>query len=88
MSKKPLNTRGKWELILHDDDTVSFDHVINCLIEICGHNEFQANQCALITNNANKCSVVIDKYKECIRVKNNLIASGLTITMNKYKKHV
>lgn len=88
MSKKQLSTRGKWELILHDDNNISFEHVINCLIEICGHNEFQANQCALITDRNKKCSVVVDKYTMCVGLKNKLIAAGLTVTMNKYKKHV
>lgn len=88
MSKKQLNTRGKWELILHDDNNLSFDHVITCLIEICGHNEFQAHQCSLITDRNSKCSIVIDTYYNCIGIKNSLIAAGLTITMNKYKKHV
>ncbi|MCB0764413.1 MAG: ATP-dependent Clp protease adaptor ClpS, partial [Flavobacteriales bacterium] len=25
------------EIILHNDDVNTFDHVIECLVEICGH---------------------------------------------------
>ncbi|HPS84363.1 MAG TPA: ATP-dependent Clp protease adaptor ClpS [Bacteroidales bacterium] len=37
-------------LILMNDDVNTFDHVIDSLIEICNHNEEQAEQCALITH--------------------------------------
>ena len=88
MSKKQLNKRGKWELILHNDESVSFDQVLTCLVEICGHNEYQADQMALLTHKRHSCSVFVDKYEMCIEVKNNLIKSGLTVTIQKRKNNV
>jgi ATP-dependent Clp protease adaptor protein ClpS len=86
MSKKQSKHRGKYELILHNDNTTSFDHVIQCLIEICGHNEYQADQCALLTHKRNKCSVFVDKYETCKSVWDNLVKAGLTVTVQKRKK--
>ena len=45
------------ELILHNDDVNTFDHVIDCLMEICGHDPIQAEQCAWIVHYNGKCSV-------------------------------
>ena len=45
------------ELVLHNDDVNTFDHVIISLIEVCGHEPMQATQCAHIVHNNGKCSV-------------------------------
>lgn len=45
------------ELILHNDDYNTFNHVINCLISICDHGANQAEQCAHIVHYNGKCSV-------------------------------
>jgi len=44
-------------LILFNDDTNSFDFVIETLIEICGHNPNQAENCALIAHFKGKCAI-------------------------------
>ena len=88
MSKKQSKPRGKFELILHNDESVSFDHVITCLVELCGHNEYQANQCALLTHNSGKCSIFVDNYDNCYSVWENLVKNGLTVIVKKQKKNV
>ncbi|MDB9964213.1 ATP-dependent Clp protease adaptor ClpS [Vicingaceae bacterium] len=45
------------ELILHNDDFNTFDHVITCLMSICDHAAVQAEQCAYIVHHNGKCSV-------------------------------
>jgi ATP-dependent Clp protease adaptor protein ClpS len=53
-------------LILYNDDFNTFEHVIISLIQICGHNPNQAEQCAMIVHNNGKCSVKsgsLDKLK-------------------------
>jgi ATP-dependent Clp protease adaptor protein ClpS len=45
------------ELVLHNDDVNTFHHVIVSLVEICGHDPIQAEQCAWIVHNNGKCSV-------------------------------
>ncbi len=37
------------EIILFNDDVNTFEHVIECLVRICGHSHIQAEQCAFIT---------------------------------------
>ncbi len=47
----------KRELILHNDEVNTFDFVIECLIEVCGHDYLQAEQCAMIAHLKGKCPV-------------------------------
>lgn len=86
MSKKQSNKNVKYEIMLHDDSKNTFDHVIDCLVDICGHNELQANQCALITHKNGKCSVFVDDKDECEVVYELLLRNGLSVVMNTYKK--
>jgi ATP-dependent Clp protease adaptor protein ClpS len=44
-------------LILFNDDVNTFEHVIKSLVEICGHDSVQAEQCALIVHFKGKCEV-------------------------------
>lgn len=48
---------GKKELILFNDNHNTFEHVIDCLVSICGHNVLQAEQCAYITHHVGKSSI-------------------------------
>ena len=87
MSKKQsTNKRGQWQIILHDDNVNTFDHVIDCLTEICGHNYYQAVQCATITHNNKRCSIFIDNWTTCNDVSEMLLEEGLRVEVTKFKK--
>ena len=45
------------ELLLHNDDVNTFDHVIGSLVAVCRHDPIQAEQCAWIVHYSGKCSV-------------------------------
>jgi len=88
MSKKVLKNskRGKYCVILYDDNKNTFDHVINCLVDACGHNEMQAHQCALIVHNVGRCTIFIDSHDACESVYEYLIKSNLKVKLEKYDK--
>jgi len=44
-------------LLLYNDDVNTFDHVIKSLVEVCGHDPVQAEQCALIVHFKGSCDV-------------------------------
>ncbi len=52
-----LETGPIREIVLHNDDVNTFEHVIDCLMDICGHEPVQAEQCAHIVHFNGKCSV-------------------------------
>lgn len=49
--------REAGSLILYNDDINTFDHVIKSLVEVCGHDPVQAEQCALIVHFKGSCEV-------------------------------
>ena len=66
------------ELILHNDDVNTFDHVIESLVEICGHDEIQAEQCAWIVHYNGKCSVKRGTFDQLEPRRTALLDSGLS----------
>jgi ATP-dependent Clp protease adaptor protein ClpS len=84
---KKITKRGTWQVTLHDDAVNTFDHVIDCLVDICAHNEFQAHQCALIVHNRKRCVIYKDTWAGCDTVKHLLRAEGLTVTVEKHEKN-
>jgi ATP-dependent Clp protease adaptor protein ClpS len=64
MKEKTINRDDKLKgndntamLILYNDDFNTFDHVIKSLVEICGHDSVQAEQCAIIVHFKGRCEV-------------------------------
>ena len=53
----------KHVLMLYNDDVNTFDHVIDALVEICGHDATQAEQCALLVHTKGKCDVKHGSFK-------------------------
>ena len=53
---------GGCQLVVWNDDVNSFDWVIVTLIEICGHTEEQAEQCAMIIHTKGKYGVKEGSY--------------------------
>jgi len=44
-------------LVLYNDEINTFDHVIKSLVEVCGHDAVQAEQCALIVHFKGSCEI-------------------------------
>ena len=68
----------KHVIILHNDDVHTFDFVIDCLIEICGHTLEQAEQCTFLVHFKGKCEVKTGSWEELIPMNNALLHKGLS----------
>ena len=73
-----LSSGGEgYSLVLFNDDVNTFDHVIKSLVEVCGHDSVQAEQCALIVHLRGSCEIKIG-IKEVLQVMSrSLNAKGL-----------
>lgn len=56
-SDRLKSTGDKCSLILFNDEINTFDHVIKSLVEVCGHDSIQAEQCALIVHFKGSCEI-------------------------------
>ena len=65
-------------LILWNDDVNTFDWVIECLVEICGHSDEQAEQCALFIHYKGKYGVKRGTFEELQSFGGSLYRSGHT----------
>ncbi|MBE0674358.1 MAG: ATP-dependent Clp protease adaptor ClpS [Bacteroidales bacterium] len=66
-------------LILYNDDHNSFEHVIRSLVEVCGHDEIQAEQCAVIAHFRGKCDIRRGKRKVLSEMLISLQKRDLTV---------
>ena len=49
--------KNKYILILYNDDINTFAYVIKSLVEVCGHDDYQAEQCAMLTHLKGRCDI-------------------------------
>ena len=67
------------KLYLINDSYNTFEHVINCLVAICGHNELQAEQCTLIAHYKGSCEIAIGEAVDLIPLQEDLALYGLDV---------
>ena len=53
-----------YQIVVWNDDVNTFDWVIDTLMEICGHTEEQAEQCALLIHTQGKYAVKNGSYED------------------------
>ncbi|MGB0166182.1 MAG: ATP-dependent Clp protease adaptor ClpS [Luteibaculum sp.] len=70
------------QLILFNDDVNTFDHVIECLMSICGHTELQAEQCAYIVHYKGKCVVKEGDLETMVSMCTHLLHEQLNAEVN------
>lgn len=56
-NKNKQETGDKRILVLLNDEFNTFEYVIESLVEVCGHNPEQAEQCAIITHFRGSCEI-------------------------------
>lgn len=68
-------------LILHNDDVNTFMFVIDSLIEVCGHDPIQAEQCAFITHHQGECDIKKGEVSTIKPMQQGLLNRGLLVTI-------
>jgi ATP-dependent Clp protease adaptor protein ClpS len=74
---KLKNSGGSGSLILYNDEINTFEHVIKSLVEVCGHDSVQAEQCALIVHFKGSCEVKIGLPEILLAMSRSLNLKGL-----------
>jgi ATP-dependent Clp protease adaptor protein ClpS len=68
-------------LTLHNDDINPFDYVIDALMDICGHDEVQAEQCAYLAHYKGKCEIKKGSAHFLKPLQEELLDWGLDVTI-------
>lgn len=58
------NVIDECKLIVFNDNKNTFEHVINTLVDVCGHSKEQAEQCAWIIHSKGKYAVKQGDYEK------------------------
>ncbi|MBC7864922.1 MAG: ATP-dependent Clp protease adaptor ClpS [Bacteroidia bacterium] len=74
-------TEKKFQLILYNDDVNTFDFVIETLVDYCGHDPIQAEQCAYLVHYTGKCSVKEGSFEKLEPICTELLRKGLSATI-------
>lgn len=69
-------------LIVWNDDVNTFDWVIESLVDVCGHEALQAEQCALIIHHKGKCGVKRGSFEDLRPQAEALIDRGIQATID------
>ena len=69
-------------LVVWNDDVNTFDWVIASLVDICGHETIQAEQCALIIHHRGKCGVKKGSFDDLRPQAEGLIDLGINATID------
>ncbi len=69
-------------LIVWNDDVNTFDWVIESLVDVCGHENIQAEQCALIIHHKGKCGVKRGSFEDLRPQAEALIDRGIQATID------
>lgn len=69
---------GEHDLIVYNDDVNTFDFVIHVLMDICGHEPEQAEQCTLLIHYKGKCAVKKGTYEQLVAMRNAICERGIS----------
>jgi ATP-dependent Clp protease adaptor protein ClpS len=69
-------------LIVWNDDVNTFDWVIESLVDVCGHETLQAEQCALIIHYKGKCGVKKGSFDDLRPQAEELINRSIQATID------
>jgi ATP-dependent Clp protease adaptor protein ClpS len=68
-------------LVLHNDDHHTFDFVIKCLVEICGHSSLQAEQCTYLVHFKGSCDILTGTHKQLVPYHKAMSKKKLIVTI-------
>jgi ATP-dependent Clp protease adaptor protein ClpS len=73
-------------LVVYNDDVNTFDWVIQCLIEVCGHSFEQSEQLSLLIHFKGKATVKTAPFDDLRPLKDALVERGLSAVIEGVKQ--
>jgi ATP-dependent Clp protease adaptor protein ClpS len=73
-----VSSTEQFSLVIFNDDINSFEHVIETLIDVVGHEPDQAEQCTMIIHYKGKCSVKNGSFDDLAPLRNAVCNRGIS----------
>lgn len=70
-------TNNQHFLVLFNDDINDFSYVIESLVEVCNHDNVQAEQCTYLAHYNGKCEIKQGTHEDLKQMKQSLVERGL-----------
>lgn len=80
-----VSTESPYNLVVWNDEVNTFEWVIETLIDVCGHTEEQAEQCAMIIHVQGKYAVKKGDYDTLKPMCNSINDRGINATVESVK---
>ena len=84
--EEAIDTGGKSELIVYNDDFNTFDWVIQCFMEVIQHSYEQSEQLAMIIHFKGKATVKTASREILKPLKDALVDRGLSAVIEEFSK--
>jgi ATP-dependent Clp protease adaptor protein ClpS len=78
---------GGCQLIVWNDEVNTFEWVITTLVEICGHSEEQAEQCAMLIHTKGKYAVKEGSYEYLKPMCDSVTERGIGATVEQLSEY-
>ena len=76
------------KVTLYNDDVLSYDYIIGCLIKICGHTPIQAEQCAIIAHNKGKVDIASGSFDRMYEILETLDYVKVEASIEAYESNL
>ena len=76
------------KVTLYNDDKLSYQYVIACLIEICDHTPIQAEQCAIIAHNRGNVDVASGSFDRMYEILETLDHVNIEASIEQYESNL
>jgi len=73
------------KVIMYNDDKITFDYIICCLVEICNHTLVQAEQCALVAHNTGQVNIASGSFDDMFRIMEILDHVNVNTSLEEYE---
>lgn len=77
------SNKGKYKLIVLNDEVNTFEHVIISLMQICELNQDRAVECTLMIHNDGQCEVLSGEEDDMCAMRDGLNALGIDAIVEK-----
>lgn len=76
-----LDVEDPWHLVVWNDEVNTFEWVIETLVQVCGHSQEQAEQCAYIIHFRGKYAVKHGSFDELKPMRDAITERGIGATV-------